>query len=89
MAKWFLYDSNTGERVTQFPVTRPDFRGDQVTVIGGAPPLHRASSGRIWTDEGREFYPSVVDLEWRDDDAGSNLLMEWSKIIVKDDDKSA
>lgn len=35
------------------------------TVIGGRPPLHRASTGRVYTKDGREFFPSVLNLKWK------------------------
>jgi hypothetical protein len=49
---------------------RLDFRGTEVTVIGGRPPQHEASSGHIQIQygtedpHGREAYPSVVDAKW-------------------------
>lgn len=43
-----------------------DFRGDLHTIKGGTPPHKPSSTGRVRTDQG-EFFPSVVDLVWFDD----------------------
>lgn len=57
-----LIDTDTGERV-ELPVTKLDFRGDDITVIGFEPPRHSASTGRIYTDNNREYFPSVAGLK--------------------------
>jgi len=59
-----LVDDNTGE-----PIARNSVRGDRgLTVMGGRPPQHGASTGRVWTidDDGHrgEFFPSVVGARW-------------------------
>jgi hypothetical protein len=40
------------------------FRGDIATIVGGRPPTHFGSTGRVWTKAGGEYFPSVFDLEW-------------------------
>jgi len=42
-----------------------DFRGAVETIVGGRPPQHEASTGKVWTADGREYFPSVFDLKWR------------------------
>jgi len=50
-------------------------RSDSYTIVGGHPPRHAASTGRVYVVEGsdlsnvsdyycREFFPSVFGLEW-------------------------
>lgn len=41
-----------------------DFRGQLHIIVGGQPPLHSASSGRVHTSDGNEFFPQVFDLKW-------------------------
>jgi len=40
------------------------FRGEVMTITGGRPPLHQGSTGRVWTEDGREYFPGVFDLKW-------------------------
>ncbi len=43
---------------------------DGATLTGGRPPLHAASTGRVWVDGCGEYFPSVFGLQWvRGDDA--------------------
>jgi|APCry1669188910_1035180.scaffolds.fasta_scaffold190181_2 hypothetical protein len=60
--KWILVDEKSGGKIV-FPVERETFRGEKVTVSGGAPPLNENSTGRIYIDRS-EYYPGVVGLEW-------------------------
>ena len=57
-----LVDDTTGE-----PIARNAVRGG-LAVVGGRPPQHDASTGRVWTlgDNGHrgEFFPSVVGARW-------------------------
>jgi len=41
-----------------------NFRGETHTLTGGCPPLHASSTGRVYTKEGGEFFPSVYNLRW-------------------------
>jgi hypothetical protein len=43
-----------------------DFRGEAHTIKSGTPPHKSSSTGRIYTAEGREFYPSVVNCKWEE-----------------------
>ena len=64
--KWILVDEKTGGKII-FPVEVQTFRGENVTVCGGAPPANENSTGRIYSD-GLEYYPSVVSLKWIQED---------------------
>ncbi len=44
--------------------TYTDHRGHAHTLTGGRAPHHAASTGRIWTGEGREYFPQVLGLHW-------------------------
>ena len=41
-----------------------DFRGEASILTGGRPPQHAGSTGRVWVDDGCEYYPSVFGLTW-------------------------
>ena len=60
---WVLVDMDTLAPIDQNS-RRQDFRGDTQTIRGGRPPQHSASTGRVWTASGGEFYPSVFNLKW-------------------------
>jgi hypothetical protein len=42
--------------------------GEEYELTGGRPPMHEASTGRVWVksakEGAREFYPNVFDLKW-------------------------
>ena len=57
-----LVDKETGEEV-KLPYETVDFRGDPMTVIGFTPPHKSSSTGRIHTDDGMSYFPSVVGLK--------------------------
>lgn len=42
----------------------PNFRGQMHSIIGGHPPEHNGSTGRVYTDNGSEFFPNVFDMKW-------------------------
>ena len=42
-------------------------RGDTYTINGGRPPHKPSSTGRVWTANGSEFFPTVFDLRWVQD----------------------
>lgn len=56
---WELRDEN-GKLVT-FPWKTKDFRGDPITIVGFRAPKHTGSTGCVITDEGAEYYPSIVN----------------------------
>ena len=43
----------------------PDFRGDPVTVSGGAAPHKEAATGYVYTEGGMRMYASVIGAYWR------------------------
>ena len=49
------------------PVTLPfrtqDFRGDEIVIVDYIPPHKPDSTGRIVTDDGMTYFPSVADLK--------------------------
>lgn len=42
-----------------------DFRGEAFVLMGGRPPQHAASTGRVWLEGGGEYFPSVFGLAWQ------------------------
>lgn len=70
---WTLVYERTGKPVTEGDVVL-DFRGEADTIKGGRPPHKPSSSGFVWTQDGRECYPSVFDLKWV-----ANNVMEGTK----------
>jgi hypothetical protein len=62
--EWHLcWDGDLAEPVRK-NAKAADFRGHVDTIIGGRAPLHSGSTGRVYTAEGREFFPSVFDMKW-------------------------
>jgi len=63
------YDASNAKLVTKdgqevkLPYETVDFRGDPMTVIGFTPPHKSSSTGRIHTDDGMSYFPSVVGLK--------------------------
>lgn len=57
-----LVDDTTGE-----PIPRNTVREGR-SIVGGRPPQHSASTGRVWTVDADglrgEFFPSVVNARW-------------------------
>ena len=59
--------ANRGDTITSF-------RGELAFLVGGQPPRHSASTGRVYVREkadiengeqySREYFPSVFGLEW-------------------------
>lgn len=39
-------------------------RSDGHVLTGGRPPVHAASTGRVYVEPGGEFFPSVFGLQW-------------------------
>ena len=60
---WKLVDAATGTIPAVVGQEYKDFRGEWKRLLGGDPPLHSASTGRVHTDAG-SFFPSVIDLKW-------------------------
>jgi hypothetical protein len=61
--EWELRYKDSNERVAK-GVTALDFRGEVDTIIGGRAPRHSGSTGKVWTADGREYFPSVFDMQW-------------------------
>lgn len=40
------------------------FLGEDYVLTGGRPPHKPASTGKVWTSDGGEFYPGVFKLRW-------------------------
>lgn len=59
----YLKNARTAQPV-QRGETLEDFRGGSAAIIGGRAPHHSASTGRVWTDTGREFFPGVFGCTW-------------------------
>ena len=78
-----LVDKKTGQEV-KLPFTTKDFRGDEVIVVGFNAPKHQASTGRIHTDDGFSYFPSVVGLKIVGHEFDDNLNEGRMKEIVHD-----
>ena len=62
--EWELrWDSDAQEGVLK-GTQAADFRGHVDTIVGGRAPHHSGSTGRVWTADGREYYPGVFDMKW-------------------------
>ena len=61
--EWELRYKDSNERVAK-GVTALDFRGDSDVITGGRAPHKPGSTGKVWTADGREYYPSVFDMKW-------------------------
>ena len=62
--EWELrWDSDAQEGVLK-GTKAADFRGHVDTIVGGRAPHHSGSTGRVYTAEGREFFPGVFDMRW-------------------------
>lgn len=55
------------------PLRTQDFRGDEVIVTGYQAPHKYGSTGRIYTDDGMSYFPSVVDLKIIDHDFSDDV----------------
>lgn len=62
--EWELrFEEDLTERVRK-GVKAYTFRGDRDTIVGGRAPHHAGSTGKVWTADGREYYPSVFAMKW-------------------------
>lgn len=62
--EWELrWDSDAQEGVLK-GTKAADFRGHVDTIVGGRAPHHSGSTGKVWTADGREYYPGVFDMRW-------------------------
>ena len=62
--EWVLcWDTDLAEPVRKHS-TAASYRGEVHTITGGRAPQHAGSTGRVWTADGREYYPGVFDMKW-------------------------
>jgi len=62
--EWHLcWDGDLAEPVRK-GTKAADFRGHVDTIVGGRAPHKPGSTGRVWTADGREYFPSVFDMKW-------------------------
>jgi hypothetical protein len=62
--EWELrWDSDAQEGVLK-GTKAATYRGETYTIIDGRAPHHSGSTGRVYTAEGREFFPGVFDMRW-------------------------
>lgn len=59
----YLKNVRTGQPVERGQ-TLETFRGERLAIIGGRAPHHSASTGRVWTETGREYFPAVFGCTW-------------------------
>ena len=83
---WILRDKVT-KSVMTFPCTVMH-DGEQVTLAGGHPPRHAASSGKVWQDNfGQMYYPHIFGLEWvlesEDKLAEADLMVRNAQLRVR------
>lgn len=64
--EWVLcWDSDLAEPVLKGS-TAISYRGHAAVIIGGRAPHKPGSTGKVWTADGREYYPGVFDMKWVD-----------------------
>ncbi len=62
--EWELrWDSDAQEGVLK-DAKAATHHGVVYTIVGGRAPHHSGSTGRVYTAEGREFFPGVFDMRW-------------------------
>ena len=60
---WTLMRQNTREPIYTDTVVY-SHRNEAHTLTGGRPPHKLGSTGRVWTQGGGEYFPTVFDLIW-------------------------
>lgn len=62
-------DGNVIDATPEKPYHTKTFRGEDIAITGGRPPHKPGSTGRVFHKNiGGEYFPSVVDLEWIEED---------------------
>jgi hypothetical protein len=61
---WLLLHEDGNERGAYEGETVRCFRGEDAVLTGGRPPHKPGSTGKVWTEAGGEYYPSVFGLRW-------------------------
>ena len=59
----YLKNARTGQPVERGQILQ-DFRGERAAIIGGRAPHHASSTGRVYTEHGRELFPAVFGCKW-------------------------
>ena len=59
----YLKNARTGQPVERGQILQ-DFRGERAAIIGGRAPHHASSTGRVYTEHGRELFPAVFGCTW-------------------------
>jgi hypothetical protein len=62
-SKWVLVHADSSTPVVLGDKAR-DFRGNEHVIVGGTPPHKPESTGRVYTADNRECFPSVFDMRW-------------------------
>lgn len=62
--RWLLLREDGTERGLHKGEAVRSFRGEPAVITGGRPPHKAGSTGKVWTEEGGEFYPGVFGLRW-------------------------
>ena len=60
---WLLLREDATQGVYEGQTVR-SFRGESYVITGGRPPHKPESTGKVWTEDGGEYYPSVFGLRW-------------------------
>lgn len=62
--EWVLcWDSDLAEPVLK-GCTAFNFRGHAAVITGGRAPHKPGSTGKVWTSDDGEYYPSVFAMKW-------------------------
>jgi hypothetical protein len=65
-ARWTLVRSKSQKSVKMG--TKLRLNGESWTLVGGRPPTHPGSSGRVYVSSAKdeaEYFPHVFNLEWK------------------------
>ena len=61
---WLLVHEGEDEQGVYEGEAVRSFRGEPAVITGGRPPHKAGSTGKVWTEEGGEYYPGVFKLRW-------------------------
>lgn len=62
--RWLLLREDVTERGVRKGETVRSYRGEDCVLTGGRAPHKPESTGKVWTSDGGEYYPSVFGLRW-------------------------
>ena len=60
---WLLLREDATQGVYEGQTVR-SYRGEDCVITGGRPPHKPESTGKVWTEDGGEYYPGVFGLRW-------------------------